>query len=104
MNFLNSVNRQYVARWWTSELICPMAGATGDTRDPDYLRRNALLVLGNVARPTPTVTAVVERYLRHPTAMLRAHAVWVARRLGVAVPDDLADDESLEVRNEVARA
>ena len=73
-------------------------------RDPDYLRRNALLVLGNVARPTPTVTAVVERYLRHPTAMLRAHAVWVARRLGVAVPDDLADDESLEVRNEVARA
>jgi epoxyqueuosine reductase len=73
-------------------------------RDPDYLRRNALLVLGNVARPTPTVTAVVERYLRHPTAMLRAHAVWVARRLGVAVPGDLADDESLEVRNEVARA
>jgi epoxyqueuosine reductase len=73
-------------------------------RDPDYLRRNALLVLGNVARPTPTVTAVVERYLRHPTAMLRAHAVWVARRLGVAVPDDLAADESLEVRNEVARA
>jgi hypothetical protein len=36
--------------------------------------------------------------------MLRAHAVWVARRLGVAVPGDLADDESLEVRNEVARA
>jgi len=73
-------------------------------RDPDYLRRNALLVLGNVARPTPTVVAVVERYLRHPTAMLRAHAVWVARRLGVVVPDDLAADESLEVRNEVARA
>jgi hypothetical protein len=30
--------------------------------------------------------------------------VWVARRLGVVVPDDLADDVSLEVRNEVARA
>ena len=73
-------------------------------RDPDYLRRNALIVLGNVADATPAVTAVVARYLADPNPLLRAHAVWTARRLGVGVPDDLASDPADEVRNEVARA
>ncbi len=73
-------------------------------RDPDYLRRNALLVLANVADPTPAVIATVERYLAHPRPLLRAHAVWAARRLGVPVPDALAADDDESVRNEVARA
>jgi epoxyqueuosine reductase len=53
-------------------------------RDPDYLRRNALLVLGNVADPSdPRVVAAVDRHLASSSPMLRAHAVWTARRLGL---------------------
>jgi epoxyqueuosine reductase len=52
-------------------------------RDPDQLRRNALVVLGNVALPDDAdVTTVLSRYLRHPRPMLRAHAAWAARRSG----------------------
>ena len=72
-------------------------------RDPDYLRRNALLVLGNVARPTPTVVP-----LSSVTSAPDGDAAGSRRvgrpPVGVVVPDDLAADESLEVRNEVARA
>lgn len=51
-------------------------------RDPRYLRRNALVVLGNVGDGTdPAVAEVLARYLRHPDALLRSHAVWAARRL-----------------------
>ena len=46
----------------------------------------------------------VERFLAHPNPLLRAHAVWTARRLGVDVPDDLAADPAVEVRDEFARA
>jgi len=73
-------------------------------RDPDHLRRNALIVLGNVAEATPTVVAAVERHLAHPRALLRAHAVWAARRLGIALPAAMADDPAEEVRIELARA
>ena len=52
-------------------------------RDPDHLRRNALVVLGNVARRDDVeVTAVLARYLRHPNPLLRSHAAWAARRSG----------------------
>ena len=53
-------------------------------RQPRYLRRNALLVLGNVGdgRAADVVSAV-DRYLADPDAMLRAHAVWAAKRLGL---------------------
>lgn len=52
-------------------------------RDPRYLRRNALVVLGNVGDPhdAPTI-ATLTRYLDHHDAMLRSHAAWAARRLG----------------------
>jgi epoxyqueuosine reductase len=72
-------------------------------RDPKYLRRNALIVLGNVGRAgNPAVRATLERYLAHPDPMLRAHAVWSARRLGC---DDLtmalASDPDPQVREEL---
>jgi len=58
-------------------------------RDPRYLRRNALVVLGNAADPAdPLAIALVMRYLAHPDPLLRSHAVWAAARLGRA---DLAD-------------
>jgi len=52
-------------------------------RELRYVRRNALVVLGNVgAGDDPAVVEVLTRHLRHPDALLRAHAVWAARRLG----------------------
>jgi epoxyqueuosine reductase len=73
-------------------------------RDPRWLRRNALLVLGNIGHAGDgRVIATLERHLRHADPMLRAHAVWAARRLG---RDDLlravAGDDAPEVVDELA--
>ncbi len=58
-------------------------------RDPRYLRRNALVVLGNVGTPDdPVVERLLGRYLDHDDALLRSHAAWAARRLG---RDDLLE-------------
>jgi epoxyqueuosine reductase len=52
-------------------------------REVRYVRRNALVVLGNVADGhDPRVVAALRRHLRHHDELLRAHAVWAARRLG----------------------
>jgi epoxyqueuosine reductase len=67
-------------------------------RDPRWLRRNALLVLGNIGDAGDArVVATLERHLRHPDPMLRSHAVWAVRRLGrddllQAVPSDGAPE------------
>ncbi|WP_419917679.1 tRNA epoxyqueuosine(34) reductase QueG [Candidatus Poriferisocius sp.] len=58
-------------------------------REPRYVRRNALVALGNSGRgDDPEVVATVVRYLADADPMLVRHAVWAARRLGVdaAVP------------------
>jgi epoxyqueuosine reductase len=53
-------------------------------RDPTWVRRNALVVLGNVGDGTdPEVRGVVADYVCHEQPVLRAHAVWAARRLGL---------------------
>ena len=53
-------------------------------RDPRYVRRNALVALGNSGRGSaPDVADTVARYLRDPDPMLARHAAWAARRLGV---------------------
>ena len=53
-------------------------------RDPRWVRRNALIVLGNVADPGDAdVRRVLADYLVHDDPMLRVHAVWAARRLGL---------------------
>ncbi|WP_419945666.1 tRNA epoxyqueuosine(34) reductase QueG [Candidatus Poriferisodalis sp.] len=58
-------------------------------RRPEYLRRNALIVLGNVGDPTdPDVEEVVREALASPSAVVASHAVWAARRLG---RDDLVE-------------
>ena len=71
-------------------------------REVRYVRRNALVVLGNVGHADdPDVVAVLLRHLAHLDPMLRAHAVWAARRLGRedlltsvgADPDPLVRDE-----------
>ena len=51
-------------------------------RDPDYLRRNALVVLGNIGRGDDERTVkVLAAMLAHRSPVVAAHAVWAARRL-----------------------
>ncbi|MDH3705910.1 MAG: tRNA epoxyqueuosine(34) reductase QueG [Acidimicrobiia bacterium] len=73
-------------------------------REPRYLRRNALLVLGNTADPHDARTvAALERYLRHQDELLRVHAVWAAGALGRSdLVDALGSDPSPLVAAEVA--
>jgi epoxyqueuosine reductase len=52
-------------------------------RDLRYLRRNALVVLGNVGDGRdPEVDATLRRYLADPDELLRAHACWACAQLG----------------------
>jgi epoxyqueuosine reductase len=72
-------------------------------RDVRYVRRNALVVLGNVGDGRdPVVVELLERHLRHADPLLRGHAVWAARRLGRAdlLPpvEQEADDSVLAER------
>jgi epoxyqueuosine reductase len=73
-------------------------------REVRYVRRNALVVLGNVADASdPAVVRTLVRHLGHADPMLRAHAVWAARRLGredLLAP--LAADGDPAVQDELA--
>jgi epoxyqueuosine reductase len=52
-------------------------------REPRYLRRNALIVLGNTGDPAnPAVVEALTKALADADPLLRAHAVWAAARLG----------------------
>ncbi len=65
-------------------------------RDPRWVRRNALVALGNVGSSHDRdVRRCMARYLAHDDAMLRAHAVWAARRLGLdsMLPSDERDPQ-----------
>jgi epoxyqueuosine reductase len=69
-------------RWYVSD------------RDPRWVRRNALVALGNVGTASDTaVVRCIARYLAHPDSMLRAHSVWAARRMGLdsLLPTDETD-------------
>ncbi len=74
-------------------------------RDLRYVRRNALVVLGNVGSPDdPDVASVLARYLAGPDPMLRAHAVWAAARVGrTDLLAGVAADDPM-VAEELARA
>lgn len=78
-------------------------------RDPRYLRRNALIVLGNTGSgDDPVVEELLNRYLAVDDEMLRAHAIWAAARLGrgdlVDAHSQLANDPSPLVGEEMRRA
>jgi epoxyqueuosine reductase len=73
-------------------------------RDPRWLRRNALIALGNVGDPDDTtVVAALRRHLRHSDPTLRAHAVWAVRRLGREDLLDGLDDRAPAVADELAQ-
>lgn len=72
-------------------------------REPRYLRRNALVVLANVGEPSdPRVRAAVDRALRDDDPLIRAHAVWCARRLGLGL-EALSERDDPLVRAELER-
>ncbi len=74
-------------------------------RQPRYLRRNALVVLGNVGTGSGAEHDVIERHLRGNDPLLRAHAVWAAARLGFGdLVASAVDDAAAIVRAEVAMA
>lgn len=51
-------------------------------RDPRYLRRTALVVLGNIGDPSdPDVQRAVATYVAHEDGFLAEHAAWAAARL-----------------------
>jgi len=51
-------------------------------RDPRYLRRNALIAMGNSADPSdPSARESIERWSRSDDAMLAEHARWALDRL-----------------------
>lgn len=53
-------------------------------RDPRWVRRNALIVLGNSHPPVGEhVRTVLAEYVAHHDPMLRVHAEWAARELGI---------------------
>ncbi len=54
-------------------------------RNPMWLRRNALIALGNASAHARTefVIDALRDYLAHAQPMLRAHAVWAAAELGL---------------------
>lgn len=57
-------------------------------REARYLRRNALVALGNVGDGSdPATVTALRRALGHPDPLIVEHASWAARRLG---RDDLA--------------
>jgi len=78
-------------------------------RDPRYLRRNALIVLGNSADGSSLeVEGALRTYLAHPDELLRAHAIWAAARLArgdviESAQPALASDPSALVRDELER-
>jgi epoxyqueuosine reductase len=74
-------------------------------REARYLRRNALIVLGNVAAVPidRAVRSALQRALVDPDPIVRGHAVWAARRLdGPGLIDGMVDDPDPIVRSELA--
>ena len=75
-------------------------------RDPAYLRRNLLVVIANTGAGNDIrVAAVIRAALEDPRPIVRAHAVWAARRLGLdtligGLADDPADEVQLELRRD----
>lgn len=74
-------------------------------REMRYVRRNALVVLGNIGRgDDPAVAAALGRALEDSDPLIRAHGVWAARRLGrTDLLVELAGDDNPLVQAELSR-
>ena len=65
-------------------------------RDPKWLRRNALVILGNIGDANDKlVVELLQNYCSHSDAILRSHAVWAAARLGLNHLLPLSEDDEI---------
>ena len=81
-----------------------MDSGTYHNATPRYLRRNALLVLGNIgSAESEKVQWILMRYLKSADSMLRSYAVWTAKRLGLTnLLTGMENDGSEDVQRELA--
>ncbi len=74
-------------------------------RNPDVIRRTALVVLGNVATPADSdiVRQLLGRYLASPSTLLVQHAIWAAKKLVMMdlIPQALWDSNDSAVSAEL---
>lgn len=73
-------------------------------RNMRFVRRNALVAIGNLARASDV--NLVAGYLAHPDPLLRRHAAWALGRIGGDLPAAvlaaaLSSEGDAEVRNEI---
>ena len=75
-------------------------------REPRYIRRNALIILGNISKPgDQRAVALLNEYLQNPDPILRAHAVWAAKNLEhYEMLKDLKDESDPMVLEELRLA
>ncbi|MDE0134958.1 MAG: tRNA epoxyqueuosine(34) reductase QueG [Acidimicrobiaceae bacterium] len=79
----NSVDVAELLRMTDDDLMAAFGHWYIPRRRPEYLRRNALVVLGNVGDPdSSAVEEMLRRSLSSASDVVAAHAVWAARRLG----------------------
>lgn len=92
LELLEATDEQVLSRWGRWYLA---------DRDPRWHRRNALVVVGNAGGRGARVEHLLGHYLAHDDPVLRAHAVWSARRLGLhhLLP---VDDPHPDVRAELS--
>jgi len=65
-------------------------------RDPKWLRRNALVILGNIGDANDKlVVELLQKYCNHSDAILRSHAVWAAARLGLNHLLPVSEDDEI---------
>ena len=75
LELLNCSDEALLARWSPWYLA---------DRDPRWIRRNALVVLGNTGDANDReVRATIGDYVTHDDPILREHAQWAANRLGL---------------------
>ena len=72
-------------------------------RNPMWVRRNLLIVLGNIGSANDEgVRNAIQKFCAHAEPMLRAHAIWSAARLGLHQFISATDDDPVvieELRN-----
>lgn len=67
-----------------ADVLAAMGRAYVADRNPDWVRRNALIVLGNSRSADPRARAAARRYAAHPNEVLREQAQWTLDRLAGA--------------------
>jgi epoxyqueuosine reductase len=98
-----SLDVEFILTATDDELMKHVDGWYVHDRNPIWVRRNALIIMGNVADPrSPAVVLLLQTYLSSPEPVLRAHAVWAAARLGLFALLPSSDDNEM-VRSELSR-